>query len=157
VWETCRELIPSRGAFAFLAEHRDELFPAGMFADMHPSPNGRPGMPPQVLAVVVALQALRGLPDYEAAQAVRCDLRWKAACGLGQLDAGFGPSLLAYFLRRMARSGDPGRLFSKGEGGRGGHRGAGREAPAGAGLHGPRRRGGTSGTPSPSWSPPSVG
>ncbi len=49
----------------------------------------------------------------EAAQAARCDLRWKAACGLGLLDTGFDPSLLTYFRRRMARSGDPGRLFSK--------------------------------------------
>jgi hypothetical protein len=113
VWETCRELIPAGSVFAFLAGHRDALFPAGMFADMYPSPNGRPSMPPQVLAVVVVLQALYGLPDYDAAQAVRCDLRWKAACGLGLLDAGFHPSLLTYFRRRLQHSGDPGRLFAK--------------------------------------------
>ena len=113
VWETCRELIPAGSVFAFLAEHRDGLFPAGMFADMYPSPNGRPSMPPQVLAVTVVLQALYGVPDSEAAQALRCDLRWKAACGLGLLDPGFDPSLLTYFRRRLARSGDPGRLFAK--------------------------------------------
>jgi len=113
VWETCRELIPAGSVFAFLAEHRDGLFPAGMFADMYPSPNGRPSMPPQVLAVAVVLQALHGLPDYEAVQALRCDLRWKAACGLGLLDPGFHPSLLTYFRRRLARSDDPGRLFAK--------------------------------------------
>jgi Transposase DDE domain/Transposase domain (DUF772) len=113
VWVTCRELIPAGSVFAFLAEYRDGLFPAGMFADMYPSPNGRPSMPPQVLAVTVVLQALYGLPDYDAAQALRCDLRWKAACGLGLLDPGFDPSLLTYFRRRLARSGDPGRLFAK--------------------------------------------
>jgi IS5 family transposase len=113
VWQTCRELIPAGSVFAFLAEHREALFPAGMFADMYPSPNGRPSMPPQVLAAVVVLQALHGLPDYEAAQALRCDLRWKAACGLGLLDPGFHPSLLTYFRRRLARSADPGRLFAK--------------------------------------------
>jgi hypothetical protein len=108
-----------------------------MFAGMYPSPNGRPGMPPQVLAAVVVLQALHGLPDYEAAQAVRCDLRWKAACGLGLLDPGSDPSLLTYFRRRLARPGDPGRLSAKVKRDGGGYRGAGREAPAGAGLHGP--------------------
>ena len=113
VWETCRELIPAGSVFAFLAEYREALFPAGMFADMYPSPNGRPSMPPQVLAVTVVLQALHGLPDHDAAQALRCDLRWKAACGLGLLDPGFDPSLLTYFRRRLARSGDPGRLFAK--------------------------------------------
>ena len=113
VWETCRELIPAGSVFAFLAGHRDGLFPAGMFADMYPSPNGRPSMPPQVLAVTVVLQALYGLPDSEAVQALRCGLRWKAACGLGLLDPGFHPSLLTYFRRRLQRSGDPGRLFAK--------------------------------------------
>jgi IS5 family transposase len=113
VWETCRELIPAGSVFAFLAEHRDGLFPAGMFADMYPSPNGRPSMPPQVLAVTVVLQALYGLPDHDAAQALRCDLRWKAACGLGLLDPGFHPSLLTYFRRRLAASGDPARLFAR--------------------------------------------
>ena len=113
VWETCRELIPAGSVFAFLAEYRGALFPAGMFADMYPSPNGRPSMPPQVLAVVVVLQALYGLTDYDAVQALRCDLRWKAASGLGLLDPGFDPSLLTYFRRRLARSRDPGRLFAK--------------------------------------------
>jgi Transposase DDE domain/Transposase domain (DUF772) len=46
-------------------------------------------------------------------QALRCDLRWKAACGLGLLDGAFDPSLLTYFRRRLARSGDPNRLFAK--------------------------------------------
>src|SRR5215471_12431859 len=113
VWETCRELIPAGSVFAFLAEHREALFPAGMFADMYPSPNGRPSLPPQVLAATVVLQALQGLSDYEAVQALRCDLRWKAACGLGLLDGAFDPSLLTYFRRRLAGSADPGRLFAR--------------------------------------------
>jgi DDE family transposase/transposase-like protein DUF772 len=113
VWETCRELIPAGSVFAFLAGHREALFPAGMFADMYPSPNGRPSLPPQVLAATVVLQALHGLSDFETVQQVRCDLRWKAACGLGLLDGGFDPSLLTCFRRRLARSGDPNRLFEK--------------------------------------------
>jgi IS5 family transposase len=113
VWEMCRELIPAGSVFAFLAEHREALFPAGMFAGMYPSPNGRPSLPPQVLAATVVLQALHGLSDFETVQALRCDLRWKAACGLGLLDTAFDPSLLTYFRRRLARSGDPGRLFTR--------------------------------------------
>jgi hypothetical protein len=112
VWETCRELIPAGSVFAFLAEHREALFPGGLFADMYPSPNGRPSLPPQVLAATVVLQALHGLSDFETVQALRCDLRWKAACGLGLLDGAFDPSLLTYFRRRLARSDDPGRLFA---------------------------------------------
>jgi Transposase domain (DUF772) len=113
VWETCRELIPAGSVFAFLAEHREALFPAGMFADMYPSANGRPSLPPQVLAATVVLQALHGLSDFETVQQVRCDLRWKAACGLGLLDGGFDPSLLTYFRRRLHGSDDPNRLFAR--------------------------------------------
>ncbi|MFE7302799.1 IS5/IS1182 family transposase, partial [Streptomyces sp. NPDC057579] len=55
VWETCRELIPAGSVFAFLAGHRGVLFPAEMFADMYPSANGRPSMPPQILAAAITL------------------------------------------------------------------------------------------------------
>jgi transposase len=111
VWETCRGLIPAGSVFAFLAEHRDRLFPASMFADMYPSANGRPSMPPQILAAAITLQALHGLSDFETVQELRCDLRWKAACGLGLHDMAFDPSLLAYFRRRLARSTRPNRVF----------------------------------------------
>ncbi|WP_326581508.1 IS1182 family transposase [Actinacidiphila glaucinigra] len=111
VWETCRELIPAGSVFAFLAEHRGALFPAEMFADMYPSANGRPSMPPQILAAAITVQALHGLSDFETVQELRCDLRWKAACGLGLHDAAFDPSLLAYFRRRLARSVRPNRVF----------------------------------------------
>ncbi|MFJ3928605.1 IS1182 family transposase, partial [Streptomyces sp. NPDC090022] len=113
VWETCRELIPAGSVFAFLAEHREVLFPPGMFADMYPSPNGRPSLPPQVLAATVVLQSLHGLSDFETVQELRCDLRWKAACGLGLQDMAFDPSLLTYFRRRLRRSADPTRIFTR--------------------------------------------
>ncbi|MCF3166314.1 IS1182 family transposase [Streptomyces violaceoruber] len=111
VWETCRGLIPAGSVCAFLAEHRCELFPEPMFADMYPSANGRPGMRPQILAAAITLQALHGLSDFETVQELRCDLRWKAACGLGLHDLAFDPSLLAYFRRRPARSARPNRIF----------------------------------------------
>lgn len=113
VWETCRELIPAGSVYAFLAEHREALFPTEFFADMYPSANGRPSLPPQVLAATVVLQSLTGLSDFETVQELRCDLRWKAACGLGLHDTAFDPSLLTYFRRRLARSGDPTRIFTK--------------------------------------------
>jgi IS5 family transposase len=113
VWETCRELIPAGSVFAFLAEHREVLFPPGMFTDMYPSSNGRPSLPPQVLAATVVLQSLHGLSDFETVQELRCDLRWKAACGLGLYDTAFDPSLLTYFRRRLRHSADPMRIFTK--------------------------------------------
>ncbi|MEQ4726295.1 IS1182 family transposase [Nonomuraea sp. B19D2] len=111
MWVVCRELIPAGSVFAFLAEHRRALFPPEAFADMYAPVNGRPSVPPDLLATVVVLQVLHGLSDEEAVAALRFDLRWKAACGLGLYDRGFDPSLLTYFRRRLARSADPDRIF----------------------------------------------
>ncbi|MEU6381846.1 zinc-binding dehydrogenase [Streptomyces sp. NPDC046909] len=82
VWETCRELIPAGSVFAFLAEHREALFPAEFFADMYPSANGRPSLPPQVLATTVVLQSLTGLSDFETVQELRCDQYARLVGGL---------------------------------------------------------------------------
>jgi len=83
VWVVCRELIPAGSVFAFLAEQRRVLFPSEVFADMYAPVNRRPSVPPDLPATVVVLQALCGLSDEEAVGALRFDLRWKAACGLG--------------------------------------------------------------------------
>jgi hypothetical protein len=94
-----------------LAEHRRELFPDAMFADLFPSPLGRPSVPADVVAAVLVLQALQGLWDREAAEALTFDLRWKAAAGWPVAAAGFHPTVLTYWRRRLARSARPDRIF----------------------------------------------
>jgi hypothetical protein len=64
-----------------------------------------------VIASVLVLQTLHDLSDRETADAVRCDLRWKAACGLALTDEGFHPSVLTYWRKRLARSERPDRIF----------------------------------------------
>ncbi len=97
--------------FAFLAEHRDRLFPAQMFEDLFPSGRGRPSLPPDVVAVVIVLKTLHGFSDREAADAVTFDLRWKAACGAAIDAVSFHPSTLTYWRRRLAVSQRPHRIF----------------------------------------------
>lgn len=104
-------LVPAGSVFAFLAAHRRELFPDDMFADLFRSRTGRPSVPSDVVATVMVLQALHGLSDREAAEALRCDLRWKAACGLAVTDEGFHPTALTYWRRRLAASKAPNRIF----------------------------------------------
>ncbi len=104
-------LLPSGSVYAFLAEHRRELFPDAMFADLFPSPLGRPSVPADVVAAVLVLQALEGRSDREAVEALTFDLRWKAACGLPVAAAGFHPTVLTYWRRRLARSARPERIF----------------------------------------------
>jgi Transposase domain (DUF772)/Transposase DDE domain len=103
-------LVPAGSMFAFLAEHRGELFTDGDFADLFPSGRGRPSVPASVMASVLVLQVLHDYSDAEAAEAARCDLRWKAACGFPLDHGGFDPSTLVYWRRRLAKSGRPHRI-----------------------------------------------
>ena len=104
-------LLPAGSVFAFLAEHRSRLFPDELFADLFPSGKGRPSMPGEVIASVIVLQALHGFTDREAAEAVTFDLRWKAACGYPIDAAGFHPTTLVYWRKRLAASERPERIF----------------------------------------------
>jgi hypothetical protein len=104
-------LLPPGSVYAFLAEHRRQLFPDEMFADLFPSPLGRPSVPADVVAAVLLLQALEGRSDRDAVEALTFDLRWKAACGLAVAAAGFHPTVLTYWRRRLARSARPDRIF----------------------------------------------
>ena len=104
-------LLEPGSVFALLAEHRDRLFPAELFADLFPSGRGRPSIPGEVIASVIVLQALYGHSDREAVEALTFDLRWKAACGFAIDAKGFDPSTLTYWRRRLAASDRPQRIF----------------------------------------------
>jgi hypothetical protein len=82
-----------------------------MFADLFPSGRGRPSVAGAVIASVLVLQALTGLSDREAADALRCDLRWKAACGLPIDHEGVHPTTLVYWRNRLRASARPQRIF----------------------------------------------
>ena len=103
-------LVPAGSMFAFLAAHRQELFRDEDFTDLFPSGKGRPSVPASMMASVMVLQVLHDYSDAEAAEAARCDLRWKAACGFPLDHRGFDPSTLVYWRRRLAKSGRPHRI-----------------------------------------------
>lgn len=104
-------LVAPGSVFAFLADHRREVFPDRLFEDLFPSSTGRPSVPADVAASVLVLQTLHGLSDRDTVEALRCDLRWKVACGLALDDEGFHPSTLTYWRRRLAGSDRPQRIF----------------------------------------------
>jgi len=103
-------LVPKGSMFAFLAAQRRDLFPDGEFEDLFPSGRGRPSIPAAVMASILVLQTLGDLSDRETAEAARCDLRWKVATGMALDDAGFDPSTLVYWRRRLAKSQRPHRI-----------------------------------------------
>ncbi len=104
-------LVPAGSVYAFLAEHRQRLFPDELFADLFGSGRGRPSVPADEIATVMVLQSLEGLSDRDAVQALRTDLRWKVAAGLALDDEGFHPTVLTLWRNKLRASDRPQRIF----------------------------------------------
>jgi hypothetical protein len=109
--EMAGHLVPAGSVFAFLAEHRRELFPDSFTADLFPSGTGRPSLPADLVGSVLVLQALHDLSDGQAADALKFDIRWKVACGRSLTQMSFDPSTLVYWRKRIAKSSRPDRVF----------------------------------------------
>ena len=106
----CRQLVPDGSVYAFLADHRAELFSDEAFADLFPSGTGRPSVPAEVMASAMVLKELEGLSDRQAADALRCDIRWKVATGLALDHPGVHFTVFTYWRTRMDRSARPERI-----------------------------------------------
>ena len=94
--EMAGHLVPPGSVFAFLAEHRHELFPDSFIADLFSSSTGRPWLPADLVGSVLVLKELFDLSDPQTADAVRYDIRWKVACGRSLTQVSFDPSTLVY-------------------------------------------------------------
>jgi len=104
-------LVPAGSVFAFLAEHRRELFPDSFTADLFPSDTGRPSLPADLVGCVLVLKELYALSDTQAAEALKSDIRWKVACGRSLLATSFDPTALVHWRKRIAKSERPDRVF----------------------------------------------
>ena len=87
--------------YGWLATQRGELFQDEAFAGLYVLNNGRPSVPPSLLAVALVLQTYDGVSDDEAKQRADYDLRWKVALGV-ELDARpFAKSTLQEFRAQL--------------------------------------------------------
>jgi transposase len=87
--------------YGWLASQRGELFRDEAFAGLYVLDNGRPSVPPSLLAVALVLQTYEGVSDDEAKQRADYDLRWKVALGV-ELDARpFAKSTLQEFRAQL--------------------------------------------------------
>ncbi|MFE4337519.1 IS1182 family transposase [Streptomyces sp. NPDC056831] len=94
---------------------RDELgvlFRDEQFADLFPT-RGKPAWSPGRLALVSVLQFTEGLPDRQAALAVRARIDWKYALGLELTDPGFDFSVLSEFRARLVEADAGQQIFDR--------------------------------------------
>ena len=87
--------------YGLLACQRDHLFRDEDFADLYCLTNGRPSVPPSLLATALLLQAYDGASDEEAKARADFDLRWKVALGVGLDDRPFAKSTLQLFRAQL--------------------------------------------------------
>lgn len=80
------------------------------FADLFPI-RGQPAEAPWRVALVTVLQFVEGLPDRQAAEAVRSRMDWKYALSLELSDPGFDHTVLSEFRSRLVQGGATQRLL----------------------------------------------
>ena len=83
--------------YGWLASERGRLFRDEDFAALYCPDNGRPGVPPSLLATALVLQTHDGVSDREAKERADYDLRWKVALGIEVRDRPFAKSTLQVF------------------------------------------------------------
>ena len=91
------EYVGRRTFYGYLASQRHALFCDEDFAGLYCSDNGRPSVPPSLLATALVLQAYDGVSDDEAKQRADYDLRWKVALGVEVEVRPFAKSTLQEF------------------------------------------------------------
>jgi transposase len=87
--------------YGFLASRRRELFQDEDFTDLYCPDNGRPSVPPSLLAMTLLLQVHDRVSDEEAKARADFDLRWKVALGIGLEERPFAKSTLQLFRARL--------------------------------------------------------
>ena len=87
--------------YGFLARHRGELFRDEDFAELYSPDNGRPSVPPSVLAITLLLQGKDKASDEEAKDRADYDLRWKVALGVEVGERPFAKSTLQRFRAQL--------------------------------------------------------
>ena len=95
--ELYADKLGKKSFYLRLAQMRSDLFTDEMFSGLYVLDNGRPSVPPSLLATALILQAHDGVSDEEAAESARFDLRWSVALGLEVAEQAFVKSTLQRF------------------------------------------------------------
>jgi hypothetical protein len=108
----------TRKLFAFLRDHRQELFDDAFQAELESmyrdTGAGQEPVPPALLAMIVLLQSYQGVSDAEAVELTVVDLRWQMVLDrLGATAAACGQGTLVDFRGRLIRTDMDRRLLER--------------------------------------------
>lgn len=113
-----RRLRKGRKLFAFLRDHRHELFDDAFQAELasmyRDTGAGKDPTPPALLAMALLLQGYEGVSDFEAVELTVVDLRWQMVLDrLGKDEAAFAQDTLREFRDRLIRTDMDRRLLER--------------------------------------------
>lgn len=99
--------------YGFLAAQRGVLFRDEDFAKLYSARNGRPSVPPSLLATTLVLQTFTRVSDDEATQRATYDLRWKVALGIVVAERPFAKSTLQEFRAQLVLHKEQRAIFQR--------------------------------------------
>src|SRR5213594_3519640 len=99
--------------YGFLAGQRGELFRDEDFRALYTLDNGRPSVPPSLLATALVLQTFDRVSDDEAKQRADYDLRWKVGLGIEIDSRPFAKSTLQEFRAQLIVHEDQRLIFQQ--------------------------------------------
>ncbi len=108
-------IVETLGFYGKLALNSPSLFKDEDFAGVYCLDNGRPSVPPSLLAVARLLQHYDGISDAEVIDRCRFDLRWKVALDLeiDSIEPPFAKSTYQTFRYRLTMHKQEGMAFEK--------------------------------------------
>ena len=95
------EFVGQRTFYGYLASQRYELFRDADYAELYCQDNGRPSVPPSLLATALVLQTYDDVSDDEATRRAAFDLQWKVALGVEVNVRPFAKSTLQEFRAQL--------------------------------------------------------
>src|SRR5215469_8358289 len=98
-----RAIFPNGNRSLLLRDTLGTLFTDPLFADLFPT-RGQPALAPWRLGLVRLFHYIEGLPDRQAAEAVRTRIDMKYALGLTLTDPGFDFSVRSHVPRPAGRA-----------------------------------------------------
>jgi hypothetical protein len=105
------DFVGRQSFYGFLATQRDVLFRDEDFAQLYCANNGRPSVPPSLLATALVLQTFERVSDEEAKRRADYDLCWKVALGIAIEERPFAKSTLQEFRAQLVIHEEPRAIF----------------------------------------------